>query len=513
MASILRQIVAGPRLRHPEARLDLCYVSDEIVATSGPSSTYPKRAYRNPTDALVKFLDRNHGQDWSIWEFRAEGTGYPDEEVYGRIHHFPWPDHHPPPFALIPPLMASMRNWLNGGEKRVAVVHCKAGKGRSGTAACSFLISERDWKAEDALRQFTERRMRVGFGPGVSIPSQVRWVGYVDRWKNVYDKIYLERPVEIVEIHIWGLKSGLKVDVEGFVDEGRKIKRYHRFHGDERYPRGDNSSIEEGEEIEDGDKPHLSVPEDLEASLSFQGLTKPEPLLKTISSVVSMSKSPSNADTEDVVLRPRKKIILPTSDVNIDFERRAVAASYSNWTMVTSVGHIWFNAYFEGGHEHDSGVFEAEWEALDGIKGTSSKGTRAIDRLQVVWRYHTPDIEAEQVITEPKPGEDVPEGHATDWRGTNGAECENEEPSTSEDEVNDIGSDLIDSVSPQNEAQLLPSGATTSPSTLNLGGKNLKFPGSGSAFPTAAESLVNATAVDESPNKLSGKHHKKNKRK
>lgn len=33
MASLLRQIVAGPRSRHPEAGLDLCYVTDNIIAT------------------------------------------------------------------------------------------------------------------------------------------------------------------------------------------------------------------------------------------------------------------------------------------------------------------------------------------------------------------------------------------------------------------------------------------------------------------------------------------------
>lgn len=33
MASLLRQIVAGPRARHPEAGLDLCYVTDNIIAT------------------------------------------------------------------------------------------------------------------------------------------------------------------------------------------------------------------------------------------------------------------------------------------------------------------------------------------------------------------------------------------------------------------------------------------------------------------------------------------------
>jgi protein-tyrosine phosphatase len=82
-------------------------------------------AYRNPLDQLVKFLDSKHGKDWAIWEFRAEGTGYPDKEVYDRIWHYPWPDHHPPPFSLIPNIVASMRNWLDGNKDRVVVVHCK----------------------------------------------------------------------------------------------------------------------------------------------------------------------------------------------------------------------------------------------------------------------------------------------------------------------------------------------------------------------------------------------------
>lgn len=51
-----------------------------------------------------------------IWEFRAEGTGYPDEEVRGRVRHWPWPDHHPPPFKLVPGIVGGMRNekWHNG---------------------------------------------------------------------------------------------------------------------------------------------------------------------------------------------------------------------------------------------------------------------------------------------------------------------------------------------------------------------------------------------------------------
>ena len=43
------------------------------------------------------------------------------------------------------------------------------------------------------------------------------------------------------------------------------------------------------------------------------------------------------------------------------------------WTVVTSLAHFWFNAFFEGGHTGaDSGIFEIDWEAMD---------VDAIDRL------------------------------------------------------------------------------------------------------------------------------------
>lgn len=383
----------------------------------------------------MNFLDNKHGENWCIWEFRAEGTGYPDKEVYGRIHHYPFPDHHPPPFALIPAIMGSMKNWLqrlddpekdqdkssdDGKGRRVAVVHCKAGKGRSGTVACSYLISQEGWKIEDALQRFTERRMRAGFGLGVSIPSQLRWVRYVDRWANQMDRKYVERPVEILEVHVWGLRDGVKVAVEGFVDEGKKIKNFHLFHRSERTVIKNHKKATEkiGEKIRSG--------------------TNSEPQsAATESSAWSSNTAPSSSSeelgttnqTRAAIFRPSKPVIVPTSDVNIDFERRSKAA-YTGWAMVTSIAHVWFNTFFEGGDKEDSGVFELEWDAMDGIKGTSKKGTRALDRLKVVWRYPTPDqlgipkpskessspIHG-QSITEPEAGETAHESSPADWRG------------------------------------------------------------------------------------------------
>ncbi|KAI5868352.1 phosphatases II [Durotheca rogersii] len=505
MASLLRQIVAGPRTRHPETGLDLCYVTDNIIATSGPSHTYPQRAYRNPLDRLVSFLDSKHGENWAIWEFRGEGTGYPDELVYNRIRHYPWPDHHPPPFRLVPMIVASMRNWLNGNnldadtietegpggknrlvEKvldkwkdkkgdRVVVVHCKAGKGRSGTMACSYLIAECGWTPEEALTRFTERRMRPKFGGGVTIPSQLRWVGYVDRWTKGGKK-FVDRELEIVEIHVWGLRPGVKLSVEGFVEGGRKIKVIHTFTKRERLivegnapgdngvmamisdmtgygvsPTTEGNQLREAKQLGREDEATKSSESDNSITTKSKAMRSP-PLISKIprnkntgpasstprasdidteSDTTDPQNSPPSPQTSDldpepggmaVIFKPRKPILLPNSDVNICVERRNRATM--NLTMVTSVAHVWFNTFFEGnGPEQDgnpdrSGVFTINWDEMDGIKGSVQKGTRAADRISVVWSTPASKDEEEE-LTMPDMGSPVPQMPAADWKGGN----------------------------------------------------------------------------------------------
>ena len=305
--------------------------------------------------------------------------------------------------------MASMRNWLKDpdakNDGRVVVVHCKAGKGRSGTVACSYLISEEGWRVEDALARFTERRMRTGFGEGVSIPSQLRWVGYVNRWSK-HGKMYVERQVEILEVHVWGLKDGVKVAVEGFVDEGRTIKTFHTFNKHERL-------VVDERAHKDGHCTDLTSPNDGEDGISDQSgpaHTSPSP--------------PAHPGTEvggaAVLFRPKSRLVLPTNDINIDFERRNGGAYH--WTVVTSVAHVWFNAFFEGAGPENSGVaasngvFGIEWDAMDGVRGSSKKGIRAFERLEVVWRALDSDEGRPTIITEPQFGEPVPQAAAADWQ-------------------------------------------------------------------------------------------------
>lgn len=346
--------------------------------------------------------------------------------MYGRIRHYPWPDHHPPPFALIPNIMASMRDWLRGGTadggkaENVAVIHCKAGKGRSGTVACSYLISEEGWAVDDALMVFTARRMRSGFGSGVSIPSQLRWVGYVAAWAR-HGKFYVERQVEILEVHVWGLKEGVKVGINGFVDEGKTIKSFHVFGKTERF-------VVNGSALGEAAFARAAGSDDEKALPSQEPGPRP---LKTVQTSPNQDRKPptreqtgSEAGGEAVIFRPSSRVILPSNDIDIDFERRNKAGY--GWTMVTSVAHVWFNAFFEC---HSSltpdlaasdGVFEINWENMDGIKGSAQKGVRALDRLAVVWRAlpeENNQILPIRIITEPLSGSPVPQTAAADWKG------------------------------------------------------------------------------------------------
>lgn len=514
----------------------------------------------------MAFLDAKHGDGWAIWEFRAEGTGYPDEAVYGRIRHYPWPDHHPPPFGLVPGIVGGMKRWLDGGgldsgttvplgsegdgkgegkvgergggseekkkkknNNRVVVVHCKAGKGRSGTMACSYLIAECGWTAEDALARFTERRMKPGFGAGVSIPSQLRWVSYVDRWTKG-GKRYVDRPVEIVEIHVWGLRHGVKVAVEGFVEEGKKIRVFHTFKKEERIVveagapggagmvdmvqdmagYGAKATVDDtGEVLEDAnydeitngvagnnngngdgdgngngngngkqDTPSRSPSKKLKGSrtaglmrklsskkagstqspdsaanvgLKSKTIAIPEPSQATPSDVSLPGKDeprsqstaslqstggflfadPAEPGGQAVVFKPSSPVHIPNSDINISVERRNRAPAGMGLTMVTAVAHVWFNTFFEGkgpeqdGKPDESGVFEIDWDKMDGIKGSSQRGAKALDRLSVVWRVAstsaagTDGEKAASGVAINEPGEDspVPQLQAADWKG------------------------------------------------------------------------------------------------
>ncbi|PJF33194.1 MAG: hypothetical protein CUN57_02800, partial [Phototrophicales bacterium] len=70
--------------------------------------------------------------------------------------------------------------FLSASQKNVVSIHCLAGKGRTGTVICCYLLfSGLFADKESALNFFAMRRSRHNWG--VTGPSQRRYIGYFER--------------------------------------------------------------------------------------------------------------------------------------------------------------------------------------------------------------------------------------------------------------------------------------------------------------------------------------------
>ncbi|KAH6909596.1 ptenb protein [Coprinopsis sp. MPI-PUGE-AT-0042] len=145
MTDFIRRLVSGPKARFQDDELgldlDLVYVTDQVVIMGYPASGL-EGLYRNRREDAKKFLEHRHSKNFWVFNFcPIRENSYESAVFDGRVSRFPFPDHHAPPLALLPLLSRQMHAWLDGHPDRVAVLHCKAGKGRSGTMACTYLLT------------------------------------------------------------------------------------------------------------------------------------------------------------------------------------------------------------------------------------------------------------------------------------------------------------------------------------------------------------------------------------
>lgn len=118
---------------------------------------------------------------------------YEDEVFEGRVGRYPFDDHNAPLFDLIMAFCQDVHAWLTANENNVAVIHCKAGKGRTGVMICSYLCYSGKYTAEESLKFYGQRRTYDD--QGVTIPSQRRYVLYFYRYlkeKNPIQRLRLK---------------------------------------------------------------------------------------------------------------------------------------------------------------------------------------------------------------------------------------------------------------------------------------------------------------------------------
>lgn len=162
--------------------LDLSYIGEtgkaRILAMGFPSEG-SESVYRNPMSEVQRFLELRHKGHYRVYNLCSERTY--DAKKFHSVARFPFDDHNCPMFEDIESFCEDVKHWLKQDDENIAVIHCKAGKGRTGLMICCWLLYNGDWEdADGALKYYAA--YRTCNQKGVTIPSQIRYIHYFERW-------------------------------------------------------------------------------------------------------------------------------------------------------------------------------------------------------------------------------------------------------------------------------------------------------------------------------------------
>jgi len=192
-------------------------------------------AYRNSMSDVQKFLTKYHKGHYKVYNLCSERS-YKETE-FEKFAAFPFADHNAPPFQLLLNCCVDISHFLKADEKNTAVVHCKAGKGRTGVVVSAYLLYAGICKtAKEALEMFG--RERTSNNKGVTIPSQMRYVRYMEFFLKKYHSIGKEFqmkgvPLKIISVRMFPIAN---FDVGGGCDpyfilsnsEGKKFYNHKK---------------------------------------------------------------------------------------------------------------------------------------------------------------------------------------------------------------------------------------------------------------------------------------------
>ncbi|SCU87731.1 LAFA_0E08482g1_1 [Lachancea sp. 'fantastica'] len=422
--SIIKSICSSPLNVHKNdlgLTLDLSYITNQLIVCSYPVVSYPKLLYRNSLRDLVSYLSLYHGfGNWKIYNFKVErgGSDYSDENLASAltehspslnspesfshnsfsqgtwsssspregstfsfsalspnsslcIERFGWLDHSPPPFLLLQQIVDDVHEYLSADPNRVALLHCKMGKGRSGSIVVAYLMKFMNCSLRESRDIFMNNRFRAGITRGVTIKSQLRYLSYHELF------LHLGQPTERSDILTEIARSRFRITKIDFLNP----------------------------------LPHLG--QDLN---SCSIVVRVHVYNRSRNGLYELLETDCDGVFHDEKLHRRKTSVtvdtcMSGSDVRFSFGLRFRNNEFiDNVTQMTSISHCWLNLYWEtlicSRNESASSytleelrseqnrsrdgksfaLFTIKWDDLDGVKGTSNKGVKLFESVTLRWQ-------------------------------------------------------------------------------------------------------------------------------
>ena len=119
----------------------------------------------------MKFLFFNSRYLNNYFVYNLSGIDYDRSKFNNNVALSQWADHEAPPLFDILSVCENALTFLSKKDTNVAIFHCLAGKGRTGTVICCLLLYSGETNdVKDAVDFFAMKRLGA-IGKGVNQPS------------------------------------------------------------------------------------------------------------------------------------------------------------------------------------------------------------------------------------------------------------------------------------------------------------------------------------------------------
>ncbi|ORC93298.1 tyrosine phosphatase [Trypanosoma theileri] len=193
--------------------LDLVQVHKNIVCMGFPALGL-ESFYRNQYKVVLHYLDYKYGTDYMVYNLCAESQHrYNLNFFHGRVREYPFPDHWACPLTMIPSFVEDAVKFISCNSplgEGVVVIHCKAGKGRTGLLTCCLLMCIEPLIEGSAIKAIEYYGIkRTLNGRGLTIPSQIRYVEYYEVLLKQYNgQVPSDIPIiDILSFQIRGIEA------------------------------------------------------------------------------------------------------------------------------------------------------------------------------------------------------------------------------------------------------------------------------------------------------------------